>query len=107
METYCNKVMLIVNTASKCQFTYQYQDMQKLYEKYKESGVEILSFPCDQFGNQNPEDGQTSASQCKIQFGVKYPVFDKVEVNGATTHPLFNYLKHEVDCPKFEQQSLQ
>ena len=79
METYRNKVMLIVNTASKCQFTYQYEDMQKLYEKYKERSVEILSFPCDQFGNQNPEDGQTSASQCKIQFGVTYPVFDKVE----------------------------
>ena len=107
METYRNKVMLIVNTASQCQFTYQYEDMQKLYEKYKEHGVEILSFPCDQFGNQNPEDGQTSASQCKIQFGVTYPIFDKVEVNGATTHPLFNYLKHEVDCPEFEQQSMQ
>lgn len=107
METYRNKVMLIANTASQCQFTYQYEDMQKLYEKYNQHGVEVLSFPCDQFGNQNPEDGQTSATQCKTQFGVKYPIFEKVEVNGKSTHPLFNYLKHEVDCPKFEQQTMQ
>lgn len=107
METYRNKVMLITNTASQCQFTYQYEDMQKLYEKYKQQGLEILAFPCDQFGNQNPEDGTTTSSQCKTQFGVTYPVFDKIEVNGDKTHPLFNYLKHEVDCPAFEQQTMQ
>jgi glutathione peroxidase len=107
METYRDKAMLIVNTASECQFTYQYEDMQKLYEKYKTSGLEILSFPCNQFGNQNPEDGQTSASKCKLQFGVQYPIFEKIEVNGNATHPLFNYLKHEVDCPPFAQQTMQ
>ena len=107
METYRNKVMLITNTASQCQFTYQYEDMQKLYEKYQQQGLEILSFPCDQFGNQNPEDGETTKTQCKLQFGVAYPVFDKIEVNGEKTHPLFNYLKHEVDCPTPEKQTMQ
>lgn len=107
METYRDKVLLIVNSAGHCQFTYQYEDMQKLYDKYKAQGLEILSFPCDQFGNQNPEDGATSASQCKLQFGVSYPVFEKIEVNGVATHPLFNYLKHEVDCPVFEKDSMQ
>lgn len=107
METYRNKVMLIVNTASHCQFTYQYEDMQKLYEKYNQRGFEVLSFPCDQFGNQNPEDGETSATQCKMQYGVTYSIFEKIEVNGAATHPLFNYLKHEVNCPEFEQKTMQ
>ncbi|MER1984602.1 MAG: glutathione peroxidase [Solibacillus sp.] len=107
METYRNKVLLIANTAGHCQFTYQYEDMQKLYEKYKAQGLEILSFPCDQFGNQNPEDGETSATQCKLQFGVSYPVFEKIEVNGTATHPLFNYLKHEIDCPPAEKSTMQ
>lgn len=107
METYRNKIMLIMNTASQCQFTYQYEDMQKLYEKYQQKGLEILSFPCDQFGNQNPEDGETTKTQCKLQYGVSYPIFDKVEVNGVKAHSLFNYLKHEVDCPEFEKHSMQ
>lgn len=107
METYRNKIMLITNTASQCQFTYQYEDMQKLYEKYSPQGFEILAFPCDQFGNQNPEDGVTTSNQCKLQYGVAYSVFDKVQVNGNQTHALFNYLKHEVDCPQFEQQTMQ
>lgn len=107
MQTYKNKVMLICNTASKCQFTYQYEDLQKLYSKYEKDGFTVLSFPCDQFGNQNPEDGATSEAQCKGQFGVTYPVFEKVAVNGETTHPLFNYLKHEVDVPEFERNTMQ
>lgn len=107
METYRDKVMLIVNTAGHCQFTYQYEDMQKMYEKYADKGFTVLSFPCNQFGEQNPEDGATTASQCKLQYGVSYPVFEKVEVNGEKTHPLFNYLKHEVDCPVFERTTMQ
>ena len=107
METYRNQVMLIVNTASKCGFTYQYEDLQKLYDRYAAKGFSVLSFPCNQFGEQNPEDGQTTVTQCKLQFGVKYPVFDKIDVNGATTHPLFNYLKHEVDCPEFVRETMQ
>ncbi|QCR30929.1 glutathione peroxidase [Lysinibacillus sp. SGAir0095] len=107
METYRNKVLLIVNSANHCEFTYQYEDLQKLYEKYAQQGVQVLSFPCNQFGAQNPEDGQTTATQCKLQFGVSYPVFDKINVNGDSTHPLFNYLKHEVDCPTFKRETMQ
>lgn len=107
METYRNKVLLIVNTASHCEFTYQYEDLQKMYERYAEKCFSVLSFPCNQFGEQNPEDGQTTASHCKLQFGVTYPVFDKIDVNGDKTHPLFNYLKHEVDCPPFTRETLQ
>ena len=91
METYRNKVMLIVNTASQCGFTYQYEDLQKLYERYAEKGLTVLSFPCNQFGEQNPEDGQTTVTQCKTQFGVRYPVFDKINVNGEKAHPLVHY----------------
>ena len=107
METYRNKVLLIVNTASHCAFTYQYEDLQKLYEKYGKQGLQVLSFPCNQFGNQNPEDGQTTVSQCKLQFGVKYPVFDLINVNGDQIHPLFDYLKNEVDCPPFKRETMQ
>lgn len=107
MQTYRNKIMLIVNTAAHCQFTYQYEDMQKMYEKYKEQGMTVLSFPCNQFGEQNPEDSQTTATQCKLQYGVSYPVFEKIEVNGEKTHPLFNYLKHEVDCPEMTRNTMQ
>ena len=107
METYRDQVMLIVNTASGCGFTFQYEDMQKLYERYADKGFTVLSFPCNQFGEQNPEDGETSARQCKLQFGVTYPVFDKIDVNGNETHPLFNYLKHEVDCPEFVRETMQ
>ncbi|MBQ0139910.1 MAG: glutathione peroxidase [Kurthia sp.] len=107
MESYRNQVFLVVNTASKCEFTYQYEDLQKLYEKYKGKGFSVLSFPCNQFGEQNPEDGHTSATQCKLQYGVSYPVFEKIDVNGETTHPLFNYLKHELDVPDMTKRSMQ
>lgn len=107
MQTYRNQVMLIVNTAAHCQFTYQYEDMQKMYDKYKKQGFNVLSFPCNQFGGQNPEDGHTSATQCKLQYGVSYPVFEKVEVNGDKANPLFNYLKHEIECPSMIRESMQ
>ena len=107
METYKDQVMLICNTASKCGFTYQYEDLQKLYTKYKEQGFVVISFPCDQFGNQNPESGTESAATCKGQFGVTYPIYDKVDVNGETTHPLFNYLKHEVKAEEITRDSFQ
>ncbi|WP_419957695.1 glutathione peroxidase [Psychrobacillus psychrotolerans] len=107
METYKDKVMLICNTASQCEFTYQYEDLQKLYERQLKDGFTVLSFPCDQFGNQNPEDGVQTAAQCKLQFGVSYPVFDKINVNGDNTHPLFNYLKHEIDAPEIEKNTFQ
>ena len=101
------KVILICNTASQCTFTYQYEDLQKLYERQLKDGFTVLSFPCDQFGNQNPEDGVQTAAQCKLHFGVTYPVFDKINVNGDNTHPLFNYLKHEIDAPEIERNTFQ
>lgn len=107
METYRNQLLLIVNTASQCQFTYQYEDLQKLYEKYYEQGFNVLSFPSNQFGEQNPEDGETSAAQCKLQYGVNYPVFEKVDVNGDKAHPLFTYLKHEVDYEELPRNTMQ
>lgn len=107
MQTYRQKVLLIVNTASQCQFTYQYEDLQKLYTRYQNQGLTILAFPCNQFGEQNPEDGKTTATQCKLQYGVSYPVFDKVLVNGDQAHPLFNYLKHEVPCKEMIRDNIQ
>lgn len=107
MESYRNQIFLVVNTATHCEFTYQYEDLQKLYEKYNSQGFTILSFPCNQFGQQNPEDAQTTATQCKLQYGVSYPVFEKIDVNGETTHPLFNYLKHELDIPDMSKRSMQ
>lgn len=96
METYRGKTMLIVNTASKCRFTYQFEELQKMYEQYKDRNFVILGFPCDQFGNQNPEDGDDSALFCQKNYGVSFPMFDLVMVNGEGMDPLFSYLKHEV-----------
>ena len=87
------KVLLIVNTASKCGFTPQYDGLEKLYTSFKDSGVEVLAFPCDQFGNQEPGSNEEIAQFCTLNFGVTFPVFEKVEVNGNNAHPLFNDLK--------------
>lgn len=96
METYREKTILIVNTASACRFTYQFDELQKMYEQYKDQGLVILGFPCDQFGNQNPENGDDSLSFCQRNYGVTFPMFDLVNVNGYDSDPLFSYLKHEV-----------
>lgn len=107
METYKGKTMLIVNSASQCGFTYQYEDLQKMYKKYKEQDLVVLAFPTNQFGEQNPEDGQTTEKACQINFGVEFPVFDLIEVNGERTHPLFNYLKHEIDVRDVDKTNTQ
>ncbi len=96
METYRGKTILIVNTASKCRFTYQFEELQKMYDHYKEQNFVVLGFPCDQFGNQNPEDGDDSVMFCQKNYGVTFPVLDLVTVNGEGVDPLFSYLKHEV-----------
>ena len=96
METYRGKTLLIVNTASKCRFTYQFDELQKMYDHYKERDFVVLGFPCDQFGNQNPEDGNDSVTFCQRNYGVTFPVFELVAVNGEAIDPLFSYLKHEV-----------
>jgi glutathione peroxidase len=96
METFKDKVVLVVNTASKCGFTPQYEGLETLYKKYKDQGLVILGFPCNQFGNQEPGDKKEIEEGCLINYGVSFPMFDKVDVNGNQTHPLFQYLKSEL-----------
>ncbi len=95
MSEYKGKVVLVVNTASKCGFTPQYDGLQKLYEKYESEGLVILGFPCNQFANQEPESAQVVASQCKINFGVTFPLMEKIDVNGDNEHELYTHLKKE------------
>ena len=92
---YRNKVVLIVNTASRCGFTPQYAGLEALYRKYKDQGLVVLGFPCNQFGAQEPGDEAQIADFCEKNYGVSFPMFSKVDVNGAEAHPLFIYLKRE------------
>lgn len=92
LEKYKGEILIIVNTASKCGFTAQYEDLQALYEKYHGQGLEILGFPCDQFKNQELGSNEEIEQFCKINFGVSFPLFQKVEVKGENIHPLFEYL---------------
>ncbi len=93
LSTFRDKVLLIVNVASKCGYTPQYAGLEALYEKYKDRGLEVIGFPCNQFGGQEPGTEQEIASFCSLNFGVKFPLFAKVEVNGKGEHPLYRYLK--------------
>ncbi|RHW42279.1 glutathione peroxidase [Neobacillus notoginsengisoli] len=96
MSRYEGQVVLIVNTASKCGFTPQYTGLQELYERYKDSGFTILGFPCNQFGGQEPGDEEEIQSFCSLNYGVSFPIFSKVDVNGEKAHPLFAYLTEAV-----------
>ncbi|MBO2536623.1 glutathione peroxidase [Rummeliibacillus suwonensis] len=107
MQTFKGKIMLIVNTASKCRFTYQFEELQKLYDRYQAKDFVILGFPCNQFGDQNPEDGTDSNIFCQRNYGVAFPMFEKVEVNGDKTASLFNYLKHEVPYRELSDESIE
>lgn len=89
------KVLLIVNTASKCGLTIQYEALQQMYAKYREQGLEILDFPCNQFLKQAPEDSPEYERVCKLKFGTEFTIFEKIHVNGADTHPLYAYLKQQ------------
>jgi len=89
------KVLLIVNTASKCGFTPQYKELQQLYDEYYPRGFEVLGFPCNQFGSQEPGTEDEMAAFCERNYGVTFPMFAKVDVNGENTHPLFKYLKSQ------------
>lgn len=95
LEAYKGKVLLIVNTASKCGFTPQYEGLEALYKKHKESGLEVLGFPCDQFGHQEPGSDDDIAQFCTMNFGVTFPLFKKTEVNGPNANPLFVELKNK------------
>ena len=94
MGEYEGKVILIVNTASKCGFTTQYDGLEALYQTYKERGLVVLGFPCNQFGGQEPGTAEEISEFCRVRFGVSFPLHTKVDVNGDDTHPLFEYLKN-------------
>ncbi len=89
------KVLLVVNTASKCGFTPQYDGLEKLYEAYRDRGFEVLGFPCNLFGGQEPGDADEIAEFCKVNFGVTFPLMQKVDVNGGAASPLFDWMKKE------------
>lgn len=93
MKKYQGKTIVVVNTASKCGFTPQYEGLEKLYQKYKSEGLIILGFPCNQFGSQEPGSSRDIKEFCKINYGVTFPLFEKIEVNGKNAHPIFKFLK--------------
>jgi glutathione peroxidase len=92
---YKNKVVLIVNTASDCGFTPQYEGLQDLYQKHQKQGLEILAFPCNQFKQQEEGDDEAIKQFCDLRFNIKFPLFSKINVNGENAHPLFTFLKSE------------
>lgn len=94
LADYAGKLVLVVNTASHCGFTPQYAGLEALYNKYAAQGLVVLGFPCNQFGQQEPGGTDAIAQTCYINYGVSFPVFEKVEVNGAAAHPVFRYLKN-------------
>lgn len=94
-EAYRGQVLLIVNTASRCGFTPQYTGLEALYRTYRDRGLVILAFPCNQFGMQEPDDGEAIGQFCQTRFDVTFPLFAKIEVNGDAAHPLYAWLKHE------------
>lgn len=96
MADYAGKVVVVVNTASKCGFTPQYAGLEALYQRYAAQGLVILAFPCNQFGHQEPGDAQTIEGNCLINYGVSFPVFQKTEVLGHHAHPLFQWLSAEL-----------
>jgi glutathione peroxidase len=95
LERYKGKVVLVVNTASKCGLTPQYEGLEALYKEMKDEGLEILGFPCNQFGKQEPGSSEEIASFCLKNYGVSFPMFEKVDVNGDTAHPLYKFLRTE------------
>ena len=95
LDQYKGKALLVVNVASKCGFTPQYKGLEQIYRKFKDRGFEILGFPCDQFGHQEPGNEEEIKQFCSTTYDVSFPMFAKVDVNGEKAHPLYQYLKHE------------
>lgn len=93
LQEYAGKALLIVNTASECGFTPQYAGLEDLYERYRDRGLIVLGFPCNQFGGQEPGEAAQIGAFCQKNYGVSFPMFEKIEVNGAAAHPLYNWLK--------------
>lgn len=96
MADFAGKLVLVVNTASHCGFTPQYAGLEALYKKYAPQGLVVLGFPCNQFGSQEPGGVDDIAQTCHVNYGVSFPMFEKVEVNGGATHAVFHYLKEEL-----------
>lgn len=96
MDSFRGKLVLIVNTASKCGLTPQYEGLESLYTKYKDQGLMILGFPCNQFGKQEPDDESSISTGCLLNYGVSFPMFSKIDVNGSQAHPLYVYLKSQL-----------
>ena len=92
LSEYRGKVLLIVNTASQCGFTYQYKGLEALHRKYADKGVEVLGFPCNQFGQQEPGDANEIKNFCSLNYDVTFPLFAKIDVNGPNAHPLYEHL---------------
>jgi glutathione peroxidase len=95
LSQYQGKVVLVVNTASKCGFTPQYKELQALYDDWHEKGLEILAFPCNQFGQQEPGSNVEIQQFCQLNYGLTFPVFAKIDVNGKDAHPLYKYLRSQ------------
>ncbi|MFV0343203.1 MAG: glutathione peroxidase [Anaerocolumna sp.] len=95
MEEYKGKVVVVVNTASKCGLTPQFKELEELYEKYNKEGLEIIGFPCNQFAGQDPSDNEEIHTFCQRNYGVSFPMYEKIDVNGESAHPLYKYLKQE------------
>jgi glutathione peroxidase len=95
LEPYRGRVLLIVNVASKCMFTGQYTGLESLYKRYKEKGLTILGFPCNQFGKQEPGDEASIKNFCSLNYNVTFPMFAKIDVNGDSAHPLYRFLKSQ------------
>ena len=96
MEAYRGKKILVVNTASKCGLTPQFKGLEELYEKHKDKDFVILGFPCNQFANQEPGDEKSISEECLLNYGVTFPMFSKIDVNGESAHPIYKYLKKEL-----------
>jgi len=96
LDKFMGKVILVVNTASKCGYTPQYEGLEELFQKYKDDGFVVLGFPCNQFGNQESGDEDEIQEFCQVNYGVSFPMFAKIDVNGSKTHPLFVYLKKQL-----------
>lgn len=104
LEKYKGQVVLIINSATKCGFTPQYDELQDLYEKYKDEGFIILDFPCNQFGGQAPGTNEEIYSFCDAKFGITFPMFSKIEVNGENAHPLYKFLKSQKSFAGFNEE---
>lgn len=96
MDAFEGKMVLVVNTASKCGLTPQFEGLENLHKKYSDKGLVILGFPCNQFANQEPGDEKSISEGCMINYGVTFPMFAKIDVNGETAHPMYKYLKKEL-----------